>query len=273
MNQDRFAKDWLFLFSVTLIFAGGFFLTVFFYVFSSVGQENFIYMQQTYYNSLLYVAGFCTLILAPVAVLLRLNQAKSAPLPWQKKLTVSFYGFLLMQLIFYVLYLANKYGSPLKWLDLIAAVLMIYLIYSFQHNLTRYGYPAWKHITTPLNIAAGIAKAGICALILIFDVEAISTIILILLVFEMAVIISRFRFLNRYSLESHQTSRLLLMRYSILFGARIIVGLFIPLVYVIYTYIGQIESFQFIAIFLIFGELIERFLFVYSAVPQVVERE
>lgn len=268
MKKERFAKDWLFLYSVALVFAAGTFLAQFFYIYSITDIAIQKQLIVRYCESLLYTAGFCTLIITPIAILYQNNQKKYEFPIWQFKLRYNFYGFFILLILLYGIYLLYKFDLSIKIIDFLAAVLAVYLVYSFQAKLVVYGCPAWKHPTTTTNIIAGVVKAGVVVLILLMNVQNIAWFILAVLIFEILVIFARFKFLNSYSLESRQTSRLLLTRYNILFGARMIVGLFIPLVYAGYSLIGQIQSLRFIAIFLALGELIERYLFVYAAAPE-----
>ncbi|MGD9487804.1 MAG: hypothetical protein AB7W47_07260 [Calditrichaceae bacterium] len=267
--NERFAKNWLFLFSNAFILAVGGFVTLFFVIYSRVKINPEII--GSYYQALLFLAGFATLIITPVGILYQSNVEKLTRFEWAIKLRPTFYGFSVLILFMYGFYLFNKAGINIKIVELAAAGYGIYLFYRFQDALVKDGLPAWRHPTTATNIMAGLAKTGISALIWVFRgpemQNLIANMILTVLLLEILIIYARFKFLTKRSAETYQTARIMMMQHNFLFALRIIIGLFIPLIYVAYHFLGKIESFYFIGMFLVLGELLERFLFVYTAVP------
>ncbi|MGD9899216.1 MAG: hypothetical protein AB7T22_08835, partial [Calditrichaceae bacterium] len=206
-----------------------------------------------------------------VGILYRSNVEKLIRFEWAIKLRSTFYGFGVLILLMYGFYLFHKAGISIKIGELAAAGFAVYLFYKFQDALIKNGLPAWRHPTTATNILAGLAKTGISALIWVFSgpemQNFIANMILTVLLLEILIIYARFKFLTKRSAETYQTARIMMMEHNLLFASRIIIGLFIPLIYVGYHFLGNIESFYFIGIFLVLGELLERFLFVYTAVP------
>ncbi len=267
LRKERSVKDWLFFYSVVIVLATGAYLTAFFFLYLNLEHADYEQFRQAYNSLLIYIAGFGTVLYAPMILLLQYHKKHIKTPLWQRVLERNFYLTLLFLVLLYVLYLAAKFGIIIRLLDLTTAILAGYLVYRFQNRLVTYGYNAWQNVFTPVTLIIGMAKAGLVFLFLQVDAGGLMVYVFILLIIEFITIILRFQVLKRHSFESRQTGRVLLMRHHILFSMRIILGIFIPLVYALYYWFGKIEQARFIVIFFLVGELMERYLFIHSAVP------
>ncbi|MGD9899869.1 MAG: hypothetical protein AB7T22_12160, partial [Calditrichaceae bacterium] len=125
--NERFAKNWLFLFSIAFMIAAGGFVTLFFVIYSRVKISPEII--ESYYQALLFLAGFATLIITPVGILYRSNVEKLIRFEWAIKLRSTFYGFGVLILLMYGFYLFHKEGISIKIGELAAAGFAVYLFY------------------------------------------------------------------------------------------------------------------------------------------------
>jgi hypothetical protein len=111
-------------------------------------------------------------------------------------------------------------------------------------------------------------KSGFSVLLLVMPFEDYHTIgwfLLVILLVEMLAMFGRFRYLTRTSVETNRVARIHLTRYRILFGIRVIFGMFVPLVFITYYLFLSGPVFKSAAFLLIIGELIDKFLFVFTA--------
>lgn len=273
MTDERFSKNWLFLYSLIAVISCGLFLGLFFFVYTVVDPRGQQHLYSQYYENLIYIAGFFTLLLVPVVIRYRTNMQKIAYPVWQLRLKSNVYGLLSYLVLIYIIYLLGRSGHPVKIIELFTAFLAIYLIYTFQNELVLDGYPAWQHLATTLNIGVALGKMALVAIIVWMDYKYLTSLILIVILADALIVFARLRYLGHAAPEAQQASRMILMYYNVAFGARIILGIFIPLVYVGYQYLGGFGGTRAIAVFLVMGELLERYLFVYSAVPRFDEMD
>ncbi|MBD3224597.1 MAG: hypothetical protein GF313_07700 [Caldithrix sp.] len=263
--QERLAKIWLFFYSSALVLISGIYLAAFVYSYSSEWILASFY--SVYQEILLYLAGAGTFIVVPVWFLYQQQKKKQSLIDLQKALLSNFNLFLIFVFGLYLLYSIRQFDVTLRLADLIWALFAVYLIYAFQSRLRQHGYPAWQNVTTTVTLMLGVLKAAIFFFIWVSADKTIIYVLLVLLLTELFIVFLKFAMLNRFSQETRQTGRILLTDYSFLFGSRLILGIFIPLVYTFYQLFTGNVQLRFLAIFLLIGEILERYLFVYPAVP------
>ncbi len=269
--KEMLLKQWLFLYSLALETASGVYLAIFLIVYNKINFQNSSLLLQKYYASFIVLAGILTLIFILLYIFyLLLRQQTGLPL-WYGALKKNARYLLLFTLLLYILYVLHIRNMHLRIIELILAFGLIYIVYSFQNILLLYGYPAWQNITTGLNILFGIGKIMLVTWVIVYRVYDLQGWVTVFLVFELLVIFWRLKLLNMQRAETKQTVRYLLVEHSLLFGSRLIIGLFIPLVFDLFQWIGhgQVNGVQ--MMFILFGELLERYMFTFSAIPEYYE--
>ena len=126
---------------------------------------------------------------------------------------------------------------------------------------------AWYHPTTLGTFYISAILLGISQMIVFETVlspfSGYAYFLLILLVIEVLRIFTRFKYLTKFSYETNMIARSLLGKYGIYFGVRVVAGIFMPFVYIIYALYANEKLFQGVGALIIIGEFIERLLFIY----------
>ncbi len=173
-------------------------------------------------------------------------------------LICSYYIFLLLN---FSLYKLNFYFYVYELLGIILVLGSVYLAgFIFLHS----DHPEFHHPTTIGGIIVTSASAGLSCFILFSGladkVQFQTAWLLILLVLDMLIVFARFRFLSAFNPTTNQAAKQLLGKYIFIFGARIILGIFTPLVFLLYTMISDFSGFRGIAVLILLGGLINLFL-------------
>ena len=100
-------------------------------------------------------------------------------------------------------------------------------------------------------------------------IESYWKIVLItLLLFDLLILYARFQYLSTAEPATIQKARELMGSHLLFFGTRIIIGIFMPLIFILYSLlIGKTET-EGIAVLILVGLLLERYLFFRTAVYQ-----
>lgn len=269
--KEVFLKQWLFLYSLAVETAAGVYLAIFLIVYNKINLQSSPLLLQKYYASFLVLAGIITLIFIMLFIFsLLLKQQTNLPL-WYGALKKNAVYLLTFMLILYILYILHMRHIHLRIVELILAFGLIYIVYAFQNILFVHGYPAWQNITTALNILFGIGKVMLVTWVIVYQVYDLQGWISIFLLIELFVIFWRLKILNILRAETKQTVRYLLVEHSLLFGSRLIIGLFIPLIFDLFQWIGHGQVNGIEMLFILFGELLERYMFAFSAIPEYYE--
>lgn len=174
------------------------------------------------------------------------------------------------QAVFLSLLLVNYLLYQVAWhihvLELVVFLATIFLLLRWASVLSAIRQPGWHHSTTFGSVLVSTTLNG-CALIIILipqseHAKILPAIVIILLLFELLIVYARFRFLSRYSQITNQLARLLMGRYLFLFGTRLMVGIFMPLVFISYFYYIKGETIEGAAVLILIGTFLERYLFV-----------
>jgi hypothetical protein len=171
--------------------------------------------------------------------------------------------FLLLLLINYVL-LGSDWHVHLVELILIALALYLLIKTGWFFYQTRRN--AWFHPTTYGGVFVSALLQGFAWILLLnpFEIDLIdlSYWILICLGFDLLILYARFRYLSRFNPETNKIARKLLGPYILFFGSRIIVGIFMPVVYVLYAIFISDITIRGTGILLLAGTFLQSMLFV-----------
>jgi len=270
--KEMFLKQWLFLYSLAVEAAVGVYLAIFLIVYNKLNLQISAVLLQKYYASFLVLAGIVTLIMAPLYIFYLLIKNQSGLPLWYTGLKKNALYLFVSVVLLYLLYLLHTQGIHLRIVELILAFGFMYIAYTFQNTLLLHGYPAWQNITTSFNVLIGIGKTMIITWVIVYHVYDLQGWISAFLIFELFVLFWRLKLLNRQRAETKQSVRYLLVNHSLLFGSRLIIGLFIPLVFDLYQcFIPNGRATAIEMLFILFGELLERYLFTFSAIPEYYE--
>jgi len=167
-------------------------------------------------------------------------------------------------LINYILYIYNLHQNILDLINLVFAILCLIQLSKLFFVKEK---SAWYHPTTLSTFYISTALLGISQL-LVFETlnnpfSGYAYLLLIILVIEVLRIFTRFKYLTKFSYETNMIARSLLGKYGIYFGVRVVAGIFMPFVYIIYALYSNDKLFQGVGALLIIGEFIERLLFIY----------
>jgi hypothetical protein len=197
----------------------------------------------------------------------------------QKMYSVNYKAFkmLLIWLLFliigsftnYILFIFQLQQNFLELINLIFAILSLIQLSKLFFTKEKL---SWYHPTTISTFYISVALLGISQM-LVFETlnkpyTGYAYLLLILLTLEVLRIFARFKYLTKSSYETNQIARSLLGRYGIYFGVRVVAGVFMPIVYIIYALYANEKLFQGVGALLLIGEFIERLMFVYlSEIP------
>jgi len=152
-------------------------------------------------------------------------------------------------------------------LDLILFFICIYLLNLTGNVFYQAGKSAWMHPTTHGAIYISALLLGFACLLLINPLQVTLSKyvywVLILLIFDLLIVYARFRFLSRHNRITNQIARKLMGPYLIYFGTRIIVGIFMPVLYLLYAIFFSPITLKGTGILIVIGTFLERMLFVF----------
>ena len=170
--------------------------------------------------------------------------------------------FLSLLLVNYLLY---QYTWHIHVLELVVFLATVFLLLRWATILSAVRQPGWHHPTTFGSVLVSTMLNG-CTLLIILTPQSeqanmLPAIIIILLLFELLIVYARFRFLSRYSQITNQLARLLMGRFLFLFGTQLMIGIFMPLVFIGYFYFIKGETIEGAAVLILIGTFLERYLF------------
>ncbi len=178
--------------------------------------------------------------------------------------------FLILHSVFTVIvlikFLLFLFEVNLHVLALISAATAIFLFFQIGHLLYNSKILAWQHPTTSgYVLVSGLLLAS--TIIILSDQYSqyqMSMLVWlgILLVMDLVILFARFRFLTKSDQITRNLAAKLLSDHILLFGGYIIAGIFIPLVFIFYTFWVNPVSQQAIVILVTLGVLSERYIFI-----------
>ena len=167
-------------------------------------------------------------------------------------------------LINYILHIYQMHQNILELINLVFAILCLSQLSKLFYLKVK---SAWFHPTTLSTFYISAALLGISQLLIFeslnYPFSGYAYFLLALLVIEVLRIFTRFKYLTKHSYETNMIARSLLGKYGIYFGVRVVAGIFMPFVYIIYALYANEKLFQGVGALLLIGEFIERLLFIY----------
>jgi hypothetical protein len=97
------------------------------------------------------------------------------------------------------------------------------------------------------------------------DSDLLQIILVVLLGIDLLIVFARFQFLSKPGETTRKIARNLMGRNLLYFGARIILGIFMPAIFLIYNIIRGEGDVKGIEILVLLGILIDRYLFIDAA--------
>ncbi len=192
----------------------------------------------------------------------------------QKQFPINYFAFRMHIIYLSVLiagaivnYILHIYQMHQNIIELINFALAILCLSQFSKLFYVKEKSAWFHPTTLSTFYIAAALLGISQLLIFESINYPFTgyayFLLVLLVIEVLRIFTRFKYLTKFSYETNIIARSLLGKYGIYFGVRVVAGIFMPFVYIIYALNANEKLFQGVGALLLIGEFIERLLFFY----------
>jgi len=131
--------------------------------------------------------------------------------------------------------------------------------------------PAWRHPTSAGSIFESAVALGAAIGLWVYAntplEHSFSWVLLIILLFEGLTLWSRFKFLSRANVITHQAVVMMLDSHLMLFGVRFIFGMVMPLIYLLWTMFVAELPLRPVVMMIGVGELSERILFFITAFP------
>ena len=126
--------------------------------------------------------------------------------------------------------------------------------------------PGWIHPTTHGTFFVSAPLIG-CSLVGIFnlipsDTSLLQYFLLILLILELFIVYARFKYLSKSNQTTIQIARKLMGSQLLYFGSRIIIGIFMPAIFILYVIFIEESKVQGLEFLILFGTIIDRFLFI-----------
>ena len=248
-----------------------FFLTTYLTFEDSIFQKRLNF----YYHSLVFIF-FIGFIVSTLALFFQYHNSRKAnddtseePPKWfnSSRLYLYFLSGLLLQIILYLFINGFELLNFVIFLLAVGSILGIARTFSLKTK-----FDSWNHPTTAGGIIEGTISLGAIAGLWAFATTDLSRvfawIILITLIFEILTLWSRFRYLSRCSYPTQETLKMMLGSHIALFAVRFILGLVMPLVYLIWVMFISNLSLLPIMLMIFVGELSERILFFITIVEQ-----
>jgi len=165
-------------------------------------------------------------------------------------------------------FLAIKLNIHLDVFELFAFILALWVLLKWGAIFYNAGIAGWMHPTTYGSFFVTALLLG-CSFLSLFNLSGSDSSVLyysflVLLAFDLLIAYARFHHLSNFSQATVQIARKLMGSHILYFGARIILGIFIPAIFILYMILiggGEIRG---VEILIIIGTILDRFLFVNS---------
>jgi hypothetical protein len=162
-------------------------------------------------------------------------------------------------------YLSFLLGIHLEVFELIAFLTALWVLNRWGSVFYHSNLAAWRHPTTYGSFIISGFLIGV-ALLSLFLLKGTNTftvyiILVILLTFDLLIVFARFQYLSKSSESTNRIARKLIGRRILFFGMSIIIGIFMPAVFIIYNILIAGENIKGVEILILLGKLIDRYLF------------
>ena len=175
-------------------------------------------------------------------------------------------GFILILILNYLLF---ETGNHLHIVELILFFLSIYMLNYIGKVFYRTQNFAWFHPTTQSMFYVSGLLQGMAWLLIMqifkFSDNSFLYWILALLFMDLLILYARFKFLAGTNKATNLIARQLFGKYGLYFGLRIVVGIFIPAVYILFNLFVDMVPLAGVGVFLLTAAFIDRFLFLHTA--------
>jgi len=192
------------------------------------------------------------------------NSEFSRRLKKQIYLNSGFLGILLLDIVLY------NAEISIHALRLVTFFISLWMLNRWGNFLSKSEIPAWQHPTTygAFVVAALLNGCALLGLLNIIDFKNSTVLyyILVLLLFDLFIIYARFRFLSKSNQVLNKIARDLFGSQLIQFGMRIIIGIFMPLIFILYSLLINAEGNEGIGVLILTGTFLDRYLFVISGI-------
>jgi DMSO reductase anchor subunit len=201
------------------------------------------------------------LILQRFSLIIHLQQIKGLP----KLVTIQN----LFLVILFFNNLAIKLNIHLDVFELIAFIFAIWLLSKWGSVYYNTKLAAWMHPTTHGSFFIASLLIG-CTLVSIFNLVSIDSpllqyFLLILLTFDLFIVYARFQYLSKSDQTTIRIARKLMGSQILYFGTRIIIGIFMPAIFILYMILISGGELRGVEILILVGTFIDRVLFNNSA--------
>jgi len=213
-----------------------------------------------------YVIGIGAFITMVILIFFKIsahNHSKKI-LDLQKQIKIQ--SFFLVILFFN--YLAIIYNIHLDVFELFTFVFAIWILTkwgSVFYNTKRAG---WRHPTTHGTFFVSAILIG-CSLLSIFNLIPIDnsftqSLLLFFLIFDLFIVYARFQYLSKSGEATIQIARKLMGPQILYFGSRIILGIFMPAIFILYMMLLKESDIRGVEVLILVGTFLDRSLFVTS---------
>jgi DMSO reductase anchor subunit len=177
---------------------------------------------------------------------------------------------IMVQNIFLVIiffnYLSSTLNVHLEVFELIAFLFSIWVIKRWGAVFYHSKALAWQHPTTYGSFVVTSILGGM-ALLGLFNLQGLNLqfsyiILVILLAFDLLIVFARFQYLSKTGIGTNQVARDLMGSQILYFGSRIIIGIFMPAIFILYNLLIKEGDIIGVELLILVGILIDRFLFI-----------
>jgi len=254
----------LYIYYSTLII--GWQLVSFIYIYQSTNSTEILNRLENWSGIQPYLIGIGALITIFLFILHRISPIVQLQhiqgLPKQVMVQNVFLAFIFLNYLMIVLKI------HLDIFELVSFIFAIWVLMRWGSVFYHSKMVAWRHPTTHGTFIIATLLNG-CALLILLDLVGMdsSTIyfyLLILLLFDLFIVFARFQFLSKSGEATNRIARNLMGKHILYFGSRIIIGIFMPAIFILYMIFitgGEIKG---VELLILVGTMLDRFLFISS---------
>lgn len=241
-------------------------LVSFIYIYQSTDAGEILYRLEKWSVFEPYLIGIGAIITIILFVHHRIS-----PIPYLQQIR-DLPKVVMMQNLFLVVlffnYLAINLNIHLDVFELVVFIFSFWMLIKWGtvfYNSKRSG---WTHPTTHGAFFVAALLIG-CTFLSIFNLVSIDHsllkyYLLVLLFFDLIIVYARFQYLSKSGQETLRIAKNLLGSQILYFGTRIIIGIFMPIIFILYMTMVDGDEVRGVELLILFGLLIDRVLFISS---------
>ena len=238
----------------------------FIYLYQSTDAGEILYRLQEWSAFSPYLIGVGTFITILLLILQRF-----LPIIHLQQIKGLFKLVLIQNLFLVILffnYLAIKLNIHLDVFELIAFIFAIWLLSKWGSVYYDTKMSGWMHPTTHGTFFVAALLIG-CTLISIFNLVSIDSpmlqyFLLVLLAFDLFIVYARFQYLSKSDHTTIRIARKLMGSQILYFGTRIIIGIFMPAIFILYMILIKGGEVRGVEVLILVGTFIDRVLYINS---------